>query len=158
MKPSKQLNRHDPENGVWGDCTRTVFACLLDLEPADVPHFYDKGENVEIADRRIQEWLGSRYGLRLFQFPLSVHPEAENGRQAVLDTVGSWNRDAYWTLSGKSKRGTNHVVICCGSEIVWDPSLDNTGIVGPVVDGDGETVDPPHYTVAFLMPASQHRR
>ena len=41
MTPQTQLNKHDPANGVYGDCGRTVIACLLDLHPSEVPHFWD---------------------------------------------------------------------------------------------------------------------
>lgn len=33
MKYNKQLFRHHPEQGIFGDCHRTAIACMLDLEP-----------------------------------------------------------------------------------------------------------------------------
>ena len=61
MTPHKQLIKHDPENGQWGDCGRTAIACLLDLHPSDVPHFW---EGPERADRdpetECRKWLAER--------------------------------------------------------------------------------------------------
>ena len=35
----RQLFRHEPHNVIYGDCHRTAIACLLDMEPWQVPHF-----------------------------------------------------------------------------------------------------------------------
>ena len=34
----KQANRHDPENGIFGDCYRTCLAGLLGVDRDSVPH------------------------------------------------------------------------------------------------------------------------
>ena len=44
MTPQNQLHKHDPANGVYGDCGRTAIACLLDLHPS--PHFWN-GEKAD---------------------------------------------------------------------------------------------------------------
>jgi hypothetical protein len=41
--------------------------------------------------------------------------------------------------------GTAHVVIALNDAIVWDPALDDSGIVGPADDG--------YYWIEFLVPA-----
>lgn len=38
MKPVRQLYRHDPANGVYGDCWRACIASVLELPIEDVPH------------------------------------------------------------------------------------------------------------------------
>jgi hypothetical protein len=50
-------------------------------------------------------------------------------------------------LSGRSRTGVNHVVVCQGGQIVCDTSLNDSGIVGRCDDG--------YHWVAFLVPASQ---
>ena len=60
MKFHKQLYRHDPENGVWGDCYRTAWACLLDLEPEDVPHFCEGFTDDGAATAKLDAWLRER--------------------------------------------------------------------------------------------------
>lgn len=130
MTPQKQLYRHDPAAGVWGDCDRATIACLLDLPAvADVPHFHDRGVSSEVADAVKRAWLAKRgYGIWRTVVAGSA-PLAD-----VLAMAGHFNPEEYWLLIGQSRNGTGHVVICRGDKIVWDPSLDNSGIVGP--DGD----------------------
>ena len=58
MTPHKQLYRHDPANGIYGDCGRAVIACLLDRPPW--------GQVCRISTKRIlkqtirSEWTGDR--------------------------------------------------------------------------------------------------
>ena len=124
MTRYKQLIKHDPENGYWGDCQRTAIACLLDLEPLDVPHFWGihMGDDDQ-AFRDMDYWLENR-GLERVQYGLEC-----DSVQAALDVCK--NTDEYYMLIGQSKLGTNHVVICRGNKIVHDPSQVDSGIVGP---------------------------
>ena len=39
MEFYKQLNEHNPDEGVYGDCYRTAIGCLLNIPPEFVPHF-----------------------------------------------------------------------------------------------------------------------
>lgn len=131
MTPHKQLFRHDPGNGVWGDCGRTAIACLLDLAPADVPHFYDNGVRSDVARSSVDAWLAPR-GLRLIEIPF---PGAV-GLDAVLAHQKAVNPGVHYILLGKSRTGVGHVVICRDGEIVHDPSLVDAGIVGPCDEDD----------------------
>lgn len=130
MKFHKQLFRHDPANGIIGDCQRTVFACLLDKDsPADVPHFGEKYiDDQEGWVESIQTYLrGEGY----------YHVEyAFNGTlDQIMAVHQNINPNLYYLLTGKSKNNTNHVVIARGNQIVWDPAIDDAGIVGPADDG-----------------------
>ena len=124
MTPYQQLYRHDPDNGVYGDCLRTVVGCLLDLMPKTVPHF------VESRDwyTHLQEWLNER-GLFMFSVPFA------GKLQDVLRTVGLHNPGVYCILVGTSKNNLSHCVIIKDGQIVHDPSIDQSGIVGPGEDG-----------------------
>ena len=136
MTPYKQLNRHDPANGVYGDCARTAIACLLDVPPQDVPHFMDGCDNDEQADVAIdaqQAWLGSR-GLAVVTLGYGGYGP-DDPPSAILDVMAESNPGIYYLLVGRSQSGVNHVVVCCGGEIVHDPSLDDAGIVGPTLSG-----------------------
>ena len=67
----------------------------------------------------------------------------------VLTLMKAMNPGVYYMLSGESRTGCNHVVIALDDEIVWDPSLDDSGIIGRCDDG---------FTwVEFLVPASMTR-
>ena len=128
MTPPKQLHKHDPANGVYGDCGRTVIACLLDLHPSDVPHFWDDGKEDATAAEDCRKWLAER-GLRIITWAL-------DGRlMEVLAYMKCFNPGTYYTLMGTSPRQVNHVVICHDDEIVCDPSLEGGGLVGPSDDG-----------------------
>lgn len=131
MKKQKQAYLHCPEEGVWGDCFRTSIAIALGMDRDIVPHFYDEGVSGDVATEQAKAWL-SLFKIYLIEFPLS-HPE---GLEAILNSIGFNNPDLIYLLTGVSKNGTNHVVVCQGARIECDPSLDNSGIVGPTEDGN----------------------
>lgn len=121
-----QLIRHDPANGAWGDCYRTCVACLLELPPAEVPHVYDGG--VELADGRMRDWLRGRG----FALIASSVP----GEVSLDRLLGEWadaivGPGVHFLITGRSPRGTNHVVVARAGEIVCDPHPDGGGLVGP---------------------------
>lgn len=63
MIPLRQRNKHDPENGVYGDCHRAALASLLELPLDEVPHFCDESiykDNAEPLSARERAWLLSR--------------------------------------------------------------------------------------------------
>lgn len=124
----QQLFRHKPEEGVHGDCFRTVVACILHLQPEEVPHVYD-GSDDEGGYQRMRLFLQER-GLALLQVCL-------NGTMSLEDILGygaHCSAGLPWLLTGKSRNGTNHVVICIGNEIAHDPAIDQSGIVGPTLE------------------------
>ncbi len=128
MKIQKQLFRHNPSEGVYGDCHRTCIASLLDMEPSQVPNF---GEHYEDPDRfhaACDAYLRDR-GLATITFVYQGDLEVVLQQQSLL------NPHAYYLLGGTSKNGVGHTVVCKGGEIVCDPSLDDSGIVGPMDDG-----------------------
>lgn len=126
-----QLFRHDPENGVYGDCWRATVASLLRLPIEEVPHVCD-GPDDGKAGERMREFLDSQ-DCALIQVPFSGDMALEH----VLSFVGSApvSGGLHWCLMGTSRTGCNHVVICRGAEIVHDPSITQSGIVGPADDG-----------------------
>lgn len=146
MKPQKQLFRHDPANGSYGDCHRTAIACVLDLDAADVPHFMDGKHQCPADDshKAVEAWLNAR-GLT----HINVLYSGELSLQQVLDTVRFSNPNSgphVFILGGHSRNGLNHSVVCCDGQIVCDPALDDSGIVGPI-DGNG------HWHVTFFATA-----
>lgn len=125
MTPVKQLYLHDPANGQLGDCFRTALACLLDLEPEEVPHFFATTKQYKTGIKKSNEWLANR-GLYLISIPY-----LNEDVQAILDTIGGINPGLHYILTGESRTGVNHNVICLNNKVVWDPSLTNAGIIGP---------------------------
>ena len=131
MTPQKQLYRHDPDAGVYGDCDRAAVASLLDMAVRRVPHFYDgiwagtPDPEIEEAHERRRRWLAGR-GIRLIQLALSA-----DDLDAMLGSISKSNPGAYFLLVGESRNRTGHTVCCHEGRIIHDPSLDNSGIVGP---------------------------
>lgn len=132
MTPQKQLYRHDPDNGVYGDCWRTAIACLLDLPPEDVPHMHvDSGvPNMAEQDRRMNEFLASR-GLMLIGVPFP----GEMTLETLLAAVEVYSSGTRALLTGKSRTGCNHIVVLHQGAIEWDPAQTDSGIIAPADDG-----------------------
>ncbi len=135
MTPYKQLHRHDPDNGVWGDCLRTVIACLFDLRPSEVPHFGEGGPNGTEMNARVDAWLRKMGSHRI-----SVQHMGD--LDEVLRSVASQNPEVWYLLTGESRTGVDHVVICRNDAIVHDPSLNGSGIIGPGYNG--------YYCIEFI--------
>ena len=127
IKPLKQKLRHDPKNGVFGDCHRTAYAMILGYEAEEVPHFaYNGPEDFHVNE---QNWLDSEnLGKVNIAFP------GESSVELILQTMNVLNPDMPFILGGMSKIGVGHSVVCFENEI-YDPSLDDNGIVGPMSDG-----------------------
>lgn len=131
MIEQKQAFLHDPSNGVWGDCYRTAVACLLNLPRDTVPHVFHDGCKGPVADKRMNDWLGQR-GMIQFVMALS----GDTPLDELLNSV-YWSNGypVEYLLCGTSKNNVAHVVVCKGDSIVWDPAIDNSGIIGPADDG-----------------------
>lgn len=132
MIPVKQRNRHDPENGIYGDCHRAALASLLELPIDDVPHFCE-GPDDGGTTKRERKWLAQR-GLTSINI---VYP-GETSLDDVLTTVEAVNLGVMFILGGTSTAGCGHSVVAGCGRILHDPSLTNTGdhsIVGPMEDG-----------------------
>lgn len=126
MIPHTQAFLNDPENGQRGDCWRTAVACVLDVERDLVPHVNE--ENVDLINGTMKEYLASQ-GYSLMQIPL--HETSFPTLEKVLAWMEVLNPDVTYFLSGLSKRGWNHVVICRGGEVIWDPHPSRDSIEKP---------------------------
>lgn len=130
MKYHRQLNKHDPENGVYGDCYRTVIACLLDLKPTEVPHVCDGLPDDYVGSKPvddINEFLAN-HAVRHFEIPVPFES---------LDQALNWGAayfgDSRYTLCGKSSGGErNHIVICKGAAI--EHSTNDSTLVAPCIN------------------------
>lgn len=129
----KQLNRHRPAEGITGDCFRTAIACLLDLEPQQVPHvFHSLDVTPEAGAAAMRQWLAKR-GYNLFQFPFAI--EKGQSLDTILTVLNDVNPGALFLLSGTGHSGVEHVVIAGAGRIVHDPSPKDLGLSGPCASG-----------------------
>lgn len=140
MRPVKQQFRHDPANGVYGDCHRAAIATALGLDIEAVPHFGEGDPPVDEFYAREETFLDT-VGLRSVQLPVA----GEIGLDATLAMVERLNGDVVYLLGGKSRTGVNHTVVCRGGAIAHDPSQTAAGIIGPCNDG--------YYWLTFFSPA-----
>ena len=146
MRYDKQLYRHEPHNEIYGDCHRTAMACVLDLPPHHVPHFYqqwvrDGGDGVTT---RAAKWLAKNFGL----YEVDVPYMGDIGVQELLKSLGEWNPGVRYLMGGRSPRGTDHTVVCLGNKIEHDPAQQGGGLVGPLSNG--------LYIVTYYVPMHLH--
>jgi len=131
MTPFKQLFEHDPANGVYGDCHRTAIGSVFDIPPEQMPHFYERDRSEAEASHLVSEWLAAR-GMTQILVPVGAAPNAAGDVREVLSKIKRWNAGQYYLLSGTSRTGVGHTVVCLDDMIVSDPSRSDAGIVGPL--------------------------
>lgn len=150
----KQLFRHEPEKGIYGDCHRTALACILNLpSPEHAPHFIGEWEAKAAASadgkpddgfswqEAQAEWLDS-----LGYCTADICFNGEVPVEDVFAFMEARNPDIYYLLGGQSPRGTNHSIICHGGGFEWDPHPDGGFLVGPMDNGVWE--------ITFILPNS----
>ncbi|KQT37692.1 hypothetical protein [Methylophilus sp. Leaf414] len=148
MKFHKQLYSHDPENGQFGDCLRTCYACLLDFPDVEqVPNFGVHYGDIKAFNNAKDNWLLG-WGYKEISFPIT----GEVTLDWLLECMTSWNPDTTYMLTGLGARGVNHVVIARNREIIHDPHPSNAGLVGPCSEPDQQ----PIWWVHFLAPLDMH--
>jgi hypothetical protein len=126
----KQKFRHHPEQGQIGDCHRTAIAMILGKNRDDVPHFVHDNCNTQEFRKRELEYLQS-CGLAAVSMPVNgdgISPET------MLECLSVWAPLAPCILGGTSRTGCNHSVVVEHGKM-FDPSLNDSGIVGPCGDG-----------------------
>lgn len=129
--------QHEPEDGRWGDCHRVCYAMILGMEPEDVPHFYQGGDDSgTVGHARQVEFLR---GLGLV--PGSIIYDVPDVN-TVLNSLGAMSPGVAFILGGLSSRGCGHSVVVVDGEIWHDPT--GSGIIGPMDDG--------FYWVTFFSP------
>lgn len=132
-----QRFRHKPEEGIFGDCHRTCFACLMDLEPEEVPNFGEHYADPVAFKREVDKFLALK-GYLCLEFPSDCELDF------LFTLMDNINPKAYYILGGLSRTGVNHSVIGLGNQIYHDPSQTQAGIIGPCTDG--------FYWITFLVP------
>jgi len=142
MKEFMQSIPHKPAEGQQGDCFRAALASLLEIDPSDVPHFFEIDMDADDSWENVKEWLKSR-GYSWFSAAFNCDLDD------VMAFMQQINPGIYYLLAGNSGRGT-HQVIACGDVLVHDPSPYNTGLIGPCDDG--------MYWINLVLPAAIHDR
>ena len=124
---TQEYCKHDPENGVFGDCWRTCIACLLHIDdPTEVPHFAhpDMSNSFDDMFSVTNAWLVKNYTCRL---AMIGYP----GTNGIGEIVDNWNYEKIpMMICGMSPRGLIHAVVFCDGEVVCDPNSEPLGEVG----------------------------
>ncbi|MCW5697896.1 MAG: hypothetical protein KIS96_14345 [Bauldia sp.] len=124
----KQLFRHRPDEGIFGDCYRTAVACILDMPPQLVPH-----------EHRVMTGDEQMALIDAFLSPLNIVRIAVPFQIAELKqalAVANWmTKGLPYVFTGTSANGTHHCVVGRQDRIIHDPAQDDSGIVGPTDDG-----------------------
>lgn len=128
MTPCRNLSRHDPELGKWGDCHRCCVAAILDLDPAAVPHFaqieHETGRSwIEL----LREWLaelGFAYFVTVYTGDVTF--------ETLLEITAGNAPGVPLILGGAAavSPSVGHSVVIQDGAVVMDPS--NSGICGPL--------------------------
>lgn len=143
-----QTLKHDPANGVNGNCQQTVFACLLGLDIADVPHF---GEGLDFSNREHDIVFHNRYQEFLDIYDLREFTVAYNSEVMSLDDVlrctSTNNPNIPLIIGVQARPGVNHSVIAYNGKIVHDP-------LGKVLDTYGP-LDIGVWSVSVLVNINQ---
>ena len=127
MTPTDMTILHDPENGFTGNCAQASYASLLDMNIDDIPHFADgldeTDEDGMIFTQRVNDFLKEiGYGIICF----AVHEE----------TIDEWKHYAakcanHHLISGRTERGTLHLVVGKAGEVIHDPHPSHSGLLPP---------------------------
>jgi hypothetical protein len=144
MNLIKQAYRDKPEEGTWGDCHRTAYAMVLGLERDRVPHVYDKGVKAGVGNAAMREFLLA-HGL----VEIKTAFPGDHDLNYLFLCLASQCPGVPYVLSGMSANGTNHSVAVLNGTM-FDPSLDDSGIIGPCDDG--------YYWVTYFGLAEPHKQ
>jgi hypothetical protein len=68
---------------------------------------------------------------------INIVADGNRPLQGVLDSIAGTNlrSNPVFLLTGTSRNRCAHTVVACNGDIVCDPSLDDSGIIGPTDDG-----------------------
>lgn len=122
-----QSRLHRPASGQYGDCHRACYATILGVDLWEIPHFYDEGRDHADALPIFHE-LWKRFGIR----EITNVYDGSADLSILLRTSEHFNPGIPFILGGMSRNLTNHSVVAWKGEIWHDPSLDQSGIIGPM--------------------------
>lgn len=140
-----QSLKHDPKNGVWGNCHSACLASLLELTEEEVPHFYHNSQpaGTKSGDQcrdEVNEWLAQR---NLYEAVFNYTSPLEE----VQNYMEVMNPGVYYILGGMSTNNSGHSIICRDGKVVHNPST--ADIIAPFPNEWG---GPAYYCVSILIP------
>jgi hypothetical protein len=110
------------------DCVRACIASILEIDAADVPHFYDQEDTVA-CQLRMQEWLRER-GLIIAIVPLPGSMTQDEMFQYMSDNY-TFHYFMLWCNSGDG----DHAVVGINDKMAHNPAWYRSPIDGPHSSG-----------------------
>jgi len=141
MKPIYQTSGAD--RSANGNCFQACLATLLDKRLTAVPNFLADLKNGELLSdptlQMMKTWLkGVGCGGYIeFGFNLPIH--------AVMAHMHEQSPECFYILTGLTREGKVHSVVCRGNRVVHDPATSPGNCVLARQCGDG------FYRVGFLL-------
>lgn len=124
-KETQEFPKHDPNNGVIGDCLRAALASLLGLPLQQVPHFLkEHWGNVQATEDALNRFLSKR-GLMMLPLPYAAFSQL---LKAQAQSTGS---DCYHLIFGVDHEGDRHACVGRNGQIVHDPHPLKRGFANP---------------------------
>ncbi len=129
---------HTQSNLDPGNCWQTAVACLLDLEPEDLPDQVVHDQRKEVQPDGSVKWVGPRYmpvlntylrvhhGLAYVEvhYPQEIYTALQVREPGLHFMIGRTVRSA--------ENGAKHVVIGKHGELHWDPHPSRAGLTEDV--------------------------
>lgn len=131
MKYLKQESLYVP--GISrGSCYPTVIACLLELELNEVPNFhllyFSEDEKINLS-RFYENDKAQLDAADYLWYDVLTTFLAAKGYKIVQIKKEDAPIDMRYMVTGKSKRGINHIVIYHNGKMIHDPHPDDNGII-----------------------------
>lgn len=126
-----QTKLSNEEGTVHGNCLRTCIACILEIDPDEIPTLEDMGE----------KWFEAFYYFlqeRGYEFDgtLYLNKNNEYGKDAAEAELERFKKyigvDGYIIVGGKSPRTyvtRGHAVVYKNGEFFWDPHPSRAGLL-----------------------------
>ena len=127
-----QTKLSNEEGTINGNCLRTCIACLLEIDPEEIPHIEDMdvwfGVFYDFLNSKGYEFEGTIYlGSKYF---------TEFGKRKAEDEIKRFKEyegvDGYIIAGGTSPRSyvtRGHAVIYKNGELAWDPHYSREGVL-----------------------------
>lgn len=126
----KQQYKHKPP-ATYGDCHRAALASLLELNLEEVPHFMQGlGPDDGAIFNQLQDDFLRERGLDCIVIAFET-----TKLEDVFACLMAMNGPKLFLLGGESANNCGHTVVASPNGIIWDPSQNDSGIIGPMKDG-----------------------
>lgn len=136
MRPFTQTVTASEANGWCGNCWQTAIACLLEVDPEELPAQDGCDKRVRLADATFEHVASPDYQSRLGAYLRKHHdlaylelhsPDELFPRLRVADP--GWHIMTGATVRSVAMGGLRHVVVGHYGQVAWDPHPSHAGLL-----------------------------